>query len=515
MKSKIIVLFTLGILCAISPLIDHNFNFHWGDHSLSSYDRDELNSKNGNLKKSVTSGIIYIDGNSDWVKFKNAGKCTGQGTYSEPYIIKDLEIDIEGSGTGIEIINSNVYFKIENCTIYDSLERKWPYDRGISLGTVVNARLINNTVFDSYHGISLRYSYNSTISGNILYDNYFSGIKLENSYNNTVLGNIANRTYYGINLDNSVDNSVLGNAVNQNYRGIYLFNSTTNIISENTAYENRWGINSYYCDYNVILGNSANNNSESGIFLYSGANNIISGNIMNECGLQISSTSLNPPNFEDLITNFIDTTNLVNGKPLYFYSNEINLGASNFTNAGQVILIYCDDCLISNLNTSYCHSGIALYYCDNNILLENTANNNKYGIFLRDSHGNDVLGNNVYQNYGGIHLGGSDNNNITENSASYNEMGICLEFSELNYVTTNTISYNAIGILIVSLTERLSTNNYISKNNFSGNGEDIYESFLDIDVGLGIGGFSVLVLGGVVSLSVVLILWKFKCKRIR
>ena len=515
MKSKIIILFTLGILYAISPLISNNFYFCGGDNGFSPFERNEMNSKNGNLKNSAASEIIYIYGNSDWVAFKNAGKCTGQGTYSDPYIIKDLEIDAEGSGRCIRIIGSDVYFKIENCTVYDSLKRRWPTDSGISLVSVVNAKLINNTVFDNYHGISLHLSYNNTISGNSLPDNYFSAIELENCNNNTVLGNIINQTYQGIFLDNSTNNTVIGNVVNQNYRGLYLIRSSTNIISGNTANKNRWGIDLKYSDYNVISGNTANNNSESGIFLYSGANNIVSGNIMNECGLQLSSTSLNPPNFENLTSNYIDTTNLVNGKPIYFYTNEVNLGSNNFTNAGQVILIYCDDCLISNLNTSYCFSGITLYYCNNNILSGNTASNNEYGIYLRSSHGNDIMGNTVYQNFGGIFIEGSDNNNIKENSVSYNELGIFLGYSNLNHVTTNTISNNTVGIGILHFSKRLATHNEISNNTFSGNGEDIRETFLDIDIGIFINSFSTLILECAITFSIVLIIWKMKYKKVK
>ena len=513
-KSKIINLIILGIIFTISPLISNNFNFQLDDSDLSTYNSDEMNSKNENLKISANSGIIEIIGNSEWVDFKNAGKCTGQGTYSDPYIIEDLEIDVEGSGDSIRIAASDVYFKIENCTVYDTLDRRYPSYSGIDLYNVVNANIINNTIFDNYQGISLYYSYNNTISGNTAHNNYFHGIKLENSYNNTVLGNIVNQNHQGIYLDNSANNTVLGNTVNQNYQGIYLDNSTNNAISGNSATKNRWGINLENSDFNVILGNTVNNNSESGIFLYSGGNNIISGNIMSECGIQVSSRLLGSPNLGDLTSNNVDSTNLVNGKPLYYYTNEINLGSSNFTNAGQVFLINCVDCLISNLNTSYCYSGIALYYCNNNILSGNTASNNEYGIYLSTSHGNDILGNNVYQNYGGIYLGGSDNNDITENSASYNEYGISLMYSDLNHVTTNTISNNTVGIHIMSLTERLSTHNEISNNIFSGNGEDIQESFMDIDTFLYINGFSILILGCAITLSIVLILWKMKYKRV-
>ena len=69
-------------------------------------------------KTSMISGKIHI--NNNWSAAKAAGICTGNGTYSEPYIIEDLEIDAGGSGSGILIENSDVYVKIENCTVSDS-----------------------------------------------------------------------------------------------------------------------------------------------------------------------------------------------------------------------------------------------------------------------------------------------------------------------------------------------------------------------------------------------------------
>jgi len=41
-KSKTIILITLGILFAIPPLINNNFNFHWEDSNLSSHNRDKM-----------------------------------------------------------------------------------------------------------------------------------------------------------------------------------------------------------------------------------------------------------------------------------------------------------------------------------------------------------------------------------------------------------------------------------------------------------------------------------------
>ena len=80
----------------------------------------DISLKNLNLKSSKISKKIYIDGNQGWIDFRNAGNCTGSGTYSDPYIIKDLVIDGESSGNCILIENSDGYFLIQNCTLYNS-----------------------------------------------------------------------------------------------------------------------------------------------------------------------------------------------------------------------------------------------------------------------------------------------------------------------------------------------------------------------------------------------------------
>ena len=58
---------------------------------------------------SAVSGKIHIDGNSGWDAFKAAGNCTGNGTYSMPYVIEDLVIGDGGLGSCILIENSDVY----------------------------------------------------------------------------------------------------------------------------------------------------------------------------------------------------------------------------------------------------------------------------------------------------------------------------------------------------------------------------------------------------------------------
>ena len=99
---KIKLLFVLSVILIFSSIFLDSF-------------KNNLISYNVKLQLSKTSDRIYIVGNQGWIDFRNAGNCTGQGTSSDPYIIKDLTIDAENSGSCILIGNSSVYFRIENC----------------------------------------------------------------------------------------------------------------------------------------------------------------------------------------------------------------------------------------------------------------------------------------------------------------------------------------------------------------------------------------------------------------
>ena len=61
---------------------------------------------------------IYINGNAMLNDF-----CSGNGTagsYSNPHVIEDYIIDAEGTGSGINIRNTDLYLIIQNCTVTNS-----------------------------------------------------------------------------------------------------------------------------------------------------------------------------------------------------------------------------------------------------------------------------------------------------------------------------------------------------------------------------------------------------------
>jgi len=118
------------------------------------------------LKSSANSERIYI--NNNWTETKTAGICTGDGTKSNPYTFKNLIIDAGGIGNAIYIENTTEYFKIENCTLFNSGGDF--FDSGIRLVNVNNGQLINNTTYDNTHGLSLRSCLNLKIVRNRFYN---------------------------------------------------------------------------------------------------------------------------------------------------------------------------------------------------------------------------------------------------------------------------------------------------------------------------------------------------------
>jgi len=252
-KIKTIILIILGILFIFLPIFITNLNLKSAEFN------DGISLDNEDLKVSILSGKIHIDNN--WTDARDAGICSGSGSNSDPYIIQGLEIDAGGTGNGIFIASSSVYFIIRNCRIYNS------GDAGIRLVSVDNAQLVGNNIYSNDYGIYLSSSDYNSISGNIIHNNYDDGIRLSGQ-NNTISGNTINdNDGNGIELYFGYYNTISGNIINFNYfyggiyssysngNNIYLncfTNNTLNAVDMSTSINNNWdnGIKgNYWSDY--------------------------------------------------------------------------------------------------------------------------------------------------------------------------------------------------------------------------------------------------------------------------
>ncbi|MBN1803313.1 MAG: right-handed parallel beta-helix repeat-containing protein, partial [Candidatus Lokiarchaeota archaeon] len=112
--------------------------------------------------------LINDSGVNHWGWAVSQEWCSGYGNSTHPYIIENLTINGNRLGSCIEIRNSNAYFVIRNCTLFNSSSGSYPYfDAGICLYNTSNGRIINNNCSGNYgNGITLyEYSSNNTISG--------------------------------------------------------------------------------------------------------------------------------------------------------------------------------------------------------------------------------------------------------------------------------------------------------------------------------------------------------------
>jgi len=277
-------LIKIGILIVLSSLIINAFVFNVESTEEMPDCGAYVNLDNINLKISQISEKIHINDNSNWGEAKNAGICTGEGTYSNPYVIEDLVIFGGSSGSCILIENSSVYFRIENCTVYNS----W-HNAGIQLSNVQNSLLIKNNCSENDYGIYLTSSNNNTVSENKISRNYY-GIVLEDSNNNTISENDVSRNSGGIELLYSNYNTIIGNIVNNNdIDGIELLYSNYNTILGNTAsYNFNYGIRLGHSDNNRIVANTLignrpgcwyENQCEGNLFIYNNCQRSIVGNI--------------------------------------------------------------------------------------------------------------------------------------------------------------------------------------------------------------------------------------------
>jgi len=168
--------------------------------------------------------------------------------------------------------------------------------------------------------------------------------------------------------------------------------------------------------------------------------------------------------------NQIDTSNLVDGKPIYYVKNAKNTVYDSYTNAGTFYCINCVDITIKDLNLNENGFGIFFWDTTSSRIQNVNASNNEYGIHLYRSS-NNTLSNNYASNneYDGIRLKDSSENTLSINYALNNEYGIRLKDSSNNTLRNNYASNNDYGIYLWR-----SSKNKFYLNNFINNTDSIY-----------------------------------------
>ena len=405
-------------------------------------------------------------------------------------------IDGSGVGTVVEVAAENVC--VSGFTIRNG-GKEGMFGCGILMRQYAGISIINNTVTDQFEGIMLWGSYGTNkIIGNTVVSHNDAGIALlwsDGNYNidgntvenssfgilalwsnkNTISNNTVTLTDIGIRLGIS-DNTVRGNKVINNHCGIYLSRSGGSTLRDNNMTGNI---------YSFSLGTSESGNfSPSDYFLDVDTSNTVDGKpvyyIVNQRNLIID-----PSTFPDIgYLGIVNSTNVIvrdlnmtkNGEGVLLActtdSTIENVNASE--NEAGISLSFCSSVtVVGNTVTNNKASGVFLFHSDNSVVSGNTITNNRDGIWLYESSKNTLIGNNITTNSReGIWLLWSSNSSMSGNNIRNNSDGIFLYGSSSNTICRNSITNNSRGIWL-----RDSSSNTISTNNITNN---VYGIYVDI-----------------------------------
>jgi len=372
--------------------------------------------------------------------------------------------------------------------------------------------IYGNDCSGSEDGIWLDWnSWGNEIRNNSCHHNTVHGIYLYwgGSYN-LIDGNNCSFNQIGVEIYYPSTSPPEGNIISNNTfqsnsnKGVILFQGNRYIVENNTFRSSGTGLISAYMishcriDTNRFLSGGlaieiqdadnvsmVGNNCSGctlGFALYSVENATMKENEFNGSGLYISGFSLRFWN-----THMIDTSNLVNGKPIYYFKNQTGGGVPG--NAGEVILGNCSGMSVQSLsfnrvylavelgfshenlvgNCSFNGSLVDIYlqFSDNNTISDNQClHDAAYGIFAYYSDGNHFLRNDWIDGYYSITLRYSENNTLASNNCSGNRDGVYLEQSHFNTITDNVFGLNTYnGIYLY-----FSSNNSVSQNLIYDNG---------------------------------------------
>ncbi len=329
-----------------------------------------------------------------------------------PYVM-DFYCDVDTSNT---INGKSIYYLVE--------EKDMVFDENIALGFL---GLVN------CQNISVK---------NLRFTNNFEGLLLAGTTHSSVENcSFTNNEGHGMYVISSMENTVNNCTFRNGYfDGIFLFQSYYNLVENCSSYDSYAGVKLEGSTHNTILRQTVDQ-CTIGILFDAAGNNTIKESELFHCGLHVIGDV--PADH----INDVDTTNSVNGKPLYYYVNHNNEIIP--AGAGQVILVSSDHCTISGQNLSDASVGIELAYSSQTMIENNTLNMNNVAAIDFDGMDNNlnIIKNNIIRgnNYG-IDVDASMSNQFQENVFSENGLALSLSYSESSQLVGNTIRNGSAGI---------------------------------------------------------------------
>ncbi len=354
-------------------------------------------------------GPPIISVNNNWSEIAATYSwCDGSGTFADPYVIQDLNLQDNTTDYAILIRNSNSYFHLENVTVRRVI---YPNDTfyGAFLDNVMNGEIRNCTFQQLRYSMVLQNVDNITV-GASAFEGCLLGVKVENGTHTHIANNSFNTVnwqsveFYNANWSQVVNNTFSPQA----YLGFYAELSHNITIQDNECLNMQWdGMELKLCEGVAIFRNTCNDNAGDGI-------------------------SLKDCSFCNLTGNAcINNTNgILTREYQCFYRNMASFLDNNTCNQNRargILLIDAYLCLVTNNNcTTNALSGIhidtsAACYATANVLVDNgmagfnlSYTSNCY-VFLNVIQ-NSPIGSHLLEPRSGNVVTGNTFENVTESS---------------------------------------------------------------------------------------------------
>ncbi len=426
---------------------------------------------------------------------------------------------------------------------------------GLLLQNEQNTTVEGNWITGNYLGTQILYSDNITIKNNHVVNSTNMGISILGSPGDITLDSnqITTAGYVGVSLDTSIGVTMVSNKMTNtsvimegslsqltsasidtsnevNGKTLYYYhdqnglsssdfvnagqiiavNCNSSVISNINCSSGAMGIIVYYCKNVTLSSSTLTQFTSAGLFVKASTNCTLTGNILVDCyqGVMIencteigltSNAFVNGGLVIATITTSqcetldIDTSNTVNGRLICYYVSRNGLVESDFSNAGQIILINCNNSRTSSQNVSHGSNGIYSYRSYNNSFVSIDAHANhkmgaliQYtenltftggnfsgcdtGIKIRDAINCTIAGGTFNECNWGLFLSRCFNSTAVYNSMSdCKEVGACIsEVTRLKF-ENNTVSFSDFDGIYLTLSSYCHLNsNDISNNNRSG-----------------------------------------------
>ncbi len=344
-------------------------------------------------------------------------------------------------------LRSGRYWVIKNNSCSNNLDIGMDVD-GMQYSKFENNEVLYNNNYGFYIDVGAQNTYaNNTILGS----DY--GIRCE-SGSNRFLNNTIESSNKNLYLRDYGNNEVGWNKINGTWRSIELDDADMTYIHNNTFTNSSTSI---YCDEsedNEIENNTFQDSYRGMEIRYNSAKQYMKDNEFFGCGIDflIGSPSIN--------YNYIDETNTIDGKPIYYYHQKASLTVPS--GAGQIILADSDYITVDNQTISNLTQGLIAYESTNIIIDNCTFYNNEFGTFAYDTDTcvmkNNSYINNQYQHYSYDSINVfMDHNYLSSNSIDT----VNIRDSYYHRITNNTFVNTTIHAMA-------SVNLFIENNSFEG-----------------------------------------------